>query len=51
MSNLTIMGNMRRCILICENICVIPTYGEICHHNYSPKHISEVDITYNDFCR
>ena len=28
MSNLNIMGNVRRFIQICENICVIPAYGE-----------------------
>ena len=43
------MGKVRRCIHICENISVIPTYGDICHHNYSPKHISDVDSMYNDF--
>ena len=49
MSKLTIMGKVRHCIHICENISIIPTYGDICHHNYSPKNISDVDSTYNDF--
>ena len=48
MSKLAIMGKVRLCIHICENISVIPTYGERCHQNSSPKHISDVDSTYND---
>ena len=48
MSKIAIMGKVRRCIQICENISVIPTYGDKCHHNYPPKHISDVDSTYND---
>ena len=35
MSNLVIMGNVRRCIKICKHICVIPTYGNKCRHNSS----------------
>ena len=46
MSNLKIMGNVRQCIHISENICAIPTYGDRCHHNSSPNHISDVDSTY-----
>ena len=49
MYKLTIMGKVRHCIHIFENISVITTYGDRCHHNYPPKDISEVDITYNDF--
>ena len=30
---LTIVGKVRRCIQICENISVIPTYGDRCHQN------------------
>ena len=49
MSKLTIMGKVRRCIHICENISVIPTYGDRCHQTPPPpKHISDVDSTYND---
>ena len=47
-SKLAIMGKIRRCIHICENISVIPTYGDRCQHNSSPKHISDIDSTYND---
>ena len=32
-SNLAIMGKVRRCIQICENISFIPTYGDKCHKN------------------
>ena len=46
-SKLAIMGKIRRCIHICENISVIPTYGDRCHQNTSPKHISDVDSMYN----
>ena len=48
MPKLAIMGKVRRCIHICENISVIPTYGDRCQHNSSPKHISDIDSTYND---
>ena len=48
MYKLAIMGKMRRCIHICENISVVPTYGDRYHQNSSPKHISDVDSTYND---
>ena len=49
MSKLVIMRKVRRCIHIWEHIYVIPTYGYRCHHNSPPKHISEVDSTYNYF--
>ena len=48
MSKTMIIGKVRRCIHICENISVIPTYGDICHQSSSPKHISDVDSMYND---
>ena len=51
MSNLVIMGRVRWCIHICGNIPIIPTYGYRCHHNSYPKHISDLESTYNDFCR
>ena len=47
MYKLAIVGKVRRCIHICENILVIPTYGDRCHQNASPKHISDVDSMYN----
>ena len=50
MSNLEIMSNVRRYIHICENVCVIPAYGDIFHHDYPPNHISNIDCTYNDLC-
>ena len=31
MSKLAIMGKVRHCIHICENISVIPVYGDRCH--------------------
>ena len=37
MSKLAIMGKVWHCIHICENISIIPTYGDICHHNSSPN--------------
>ena len=36
-SKYMIMGKVRRSIYICKNISVIPTYGDRCHQNYSPK--------------
>ena len=48
MSKLAIMGKVRRCIHICENISVIPMYGDRCHQISSPKHVSDVDSTYID---
>ena len=48
MSKLVIMGKVRRCIHICENISVITTYGDRCHQNSPPKNISDVNSTYND---
>ena len=48
MSKLAIMGKVRRCIHICENISAIPTYGDICHQNSPPKQISDIDSMYND---
>ena len=48
MPKLVIMGKVRRYIHICENISLIPTYGNRCHQNYPPKHISDVDSTYKD---
>ena len=45
MYKLAIMGKVRRCIHICENISVILTYGDICNQNYPPKHISDADST------
>ena len=50
MSNLTIMGKVRHCIHICENICVIPTYGDIRNYDSPPNHISDLDCTYDYFC-
>ena len=44
-SKLAIVGKTWRCIHICENISVIPTYGDKCHQNSSPKHISDIDST------
>ena len=41
------MGKVRRCIHIYENISVILMYRDRCHQNYPPKHISDVDSTYN----
>ena len=48
MSKLTIVGKVRHCIHICENISVIPTYGNRCHQNSPQKHISDVDSFYSD---
>ena len=48
MSKLRIMGKVRRCIHICENISFILTYWDRCHQNSPHKHISDVDSTYND---
>ena len=47
MSKIASMGKVQRCIHICENISVIPTYGDRCHQNSSPKYISDVDSMYN----
>ena len=49
MSNLAIMGKVRRSIHICENICVIPVYGNSCRYDYPPNHISDVYFKYNGF--
>ena len=49
-SNLEIISNVRRCIHICEIFCVVPAYGDSCHGNSPPSHISNVDFTYNDLC-
>ena len=48
MSKLRIMGRVRHCIHICENISVIPTYGDRCHQKSRPNHISDVDSMYNN---
>ena len=48
MSKLAIMGKVRHCIHICENISVIPTYGDICQQTPPQNHISDVDNMYND---
>ena len=48
MSNLAIVGKVRRYIHICEKNSVIPMYGDRCHQNSSPKHTSDIDSTYND---
>ena len=49
MYRLLILDNIRLCINICENIWVILTYGDICHHNSPPKNISDLESTYNNF--